>query len=106
MARTSTQIEIPVSLKASLEGLKEVQTQVSQALDKAGKNTTLGKTLAKELSTTAAKFGEIDEILFQRRLAFLLRAYILRLAFVLCAQKSFPYTVLLFLIYYNITKQK
>ena len=63
MAKTSTQIEIPVSLKASLEGLKEVQTQVSQALDKAGKNTTLGKTLAKELSTTAAKFGEIDEIL-------------------------------------------
>ena len=63
MAKTSTQIEIPVSLKASLEGLKEVQTQVSSALDKAGKNTTLGKTLAKELSTTAAKFGEIDEIL-------------------------------------------
>ena len=63
MARTSTQIEIPVNLKASLEGLKEVQTQVSSALDKAGKNTTLGKTLAKELSTTAAKFSEIDEIL-------------------------------------------
>ena len=63
MAKTSTQIEIPVSLKASLEGLKEVQTQVSQALNKAGKNTTLGKTLAKELSTAAAKFGEIDEIL-------------------------------------------
>ena len=62
MARTSMSIEIPVNIQAQVNNIKNLRTSLVNAINSAGKESSLAKTLTKDLSKLEPIIRNIENI--------------------------------------------
>lgn len=65
MGKTSASINIPVSIQAQIDNIKELRDQLTNAMNSAGKDSNLVKTLTKDLSKLEPIIRNIENITLQ-----------------------------------------